>query len=114
MSTAAGADLIYPHHECEIAQSEAETDEPFVRHWMHVAMVYRDGFKMCKSLGNLVVVDKLRESWDPRAIRVAIIEHHYRTEWELGRRAHAEVGRPARPLAGRHRRLDRRCGRRRA
>jgi L-cysteine:1D-myo-inositol 2-amino-2-deoxy-alpha-D-glucopyranoside ligase len=44
-------------------------------------MVYMDGFKMSKSLGNLVFVDQLRESWDPRAIRLAIIEHHYRTEW---------------------------------
>ena len=48
---------------------------------MHVAMVYMDGFKMSKSLGNLVFVDQLRESWDPRAIRLAIIEHHYRSEW---------------------------------
>ncbi len=76
-----GTDLIFPHHECERAQSEATTGEPFVRHWMHVAMVSKDGQKMSKSLGNLVFVDKLRETWDPRAIRLAIIEHHYRTEW---------------------------------
>jgi hypothetical protein len=49
-----GADLIFPHHECERAQSEAATGEPFVRHWMHVGMVYKDGEKMSKSLGNLV------------------------------------------------------------
>jgi len=77
-----GTDLIFPHHECERAQSEAATGEPFVRHWMHVAMVYMDGQKMSKSLGNLVFVDKLRTEWDPRAIRLAIIEHHYRREWE--------------------------------
>ena len=77
-----GADLIFPHHECERAQSEAATGEPFVKHWMHVAMVYMDGHKMSKSLGNLVFVDKLRTEWDPRAIRLAIIEHHYRHEWE--------------------------------
>jgi len=76
-----GSDLIFPHHECERAQSEAATGEPFVRHWMHVAMVYMDGAKMSKSLGNLVFVDQLRESWDPRSIRLAIIEHHYRKEW---------------------------------
>jgi L-cysteine:1D-myo-inositol 2-amino-2-deoxy-alpha-D-glucopyranoside ligase len=74
--------LIFPHHECERAQSEAATGEPFVKHWMHVAMVYMDGHKMSKSLGNLVFVDKLRTEWDPRAIRLAIIEHHYRKEWE--------------------------------
>jgi L-cysteine:1D-myo-inositol 2-amino-2-deoxy-alpha-D-glucopyranoside ligase len=77
-----GTDLIFPHHECERAQSEAATGEPFVRHWMHVAMVYMDGHKMSKSRGNLVFVDALRKEWDPRAIRLAIIEHHYRREWE--------------------------------
>jgi L-cysteine:1D-myo-inositol 2-amino-2-deoxy-alpha-D-glucopyranoside ligase len=77
-----GTDLIFPHHECERAQSEAATGEPFVRHWMHVAMVFMDGAKMSKSLGNLVFVDALRKEWDPRAIRLAIIEHHYRREWE--------------------------------
>jgi L-cysteine:1D-myo-inositol 2-amino-2-deoxy-alpha-D-glucopyranoside ligase len=77
-----GSDLIFPHHECERAQSEAATGEPFVKHWMHVAMVYMDGHKMSKSLGNLVFVDALRREWDPRAIRLAIIEHHYRREWE--------------------------------
>lgn len=77
-----GSDLIFPHHECERAQSEAATGEPFVKHWMHVAMVFKDGEKMSKSLGNLVFVDKLRTEWDPRSIRLAVIEHHYRKEWE--------------------------------
>ena len=77
-----GSDLIFPHHECERAQSEAATGEPFVRHWMHVAMVHMDGHKMSKSLGNLVFVDKLRTQFDPRSIRLGIIEHHYRREWE--------------------------------
>lgn len=76
-----GSDLIFPHHECERAQSEAATGEPFVRHWLHGPMVYMDGKKMSKSLGNLVFVDKLRETYDPRAIRLAIIEHHYRENW---------------------------------
>jgi L-cysteine:1D-myo-inositol 2-amino-2-deoxy-alpha-D-glucopyranoside ligase len=77
-----GSDLIFPHHECERAQSEAATGEQFVKHWMHVAMVFKDGEKMSKSLGNLVFVDKLRTEWDPRSIRLAVIEHHYRNEWE--------------------------------
>ena len=76
-----GSDLIFPHHECERAQSEAATGEQFVRHWMHVAMVFKDGEKMSKSLGNLVFVDQLRTQWDPRSIRLAIVEHHYRKEW---------------------------------
>jgi L-cysteine:1D-myo-inositol 2-amino-2-deoxy-alpha-D-glucopyranoside ligase len=77
-----GSDLIFPHHECERAQSEAATGEIFVKHWMHVAMVFKDGEKMSKSLGNLVFVDALRTEWDPRSIRLGIIEHHYRNEWE--------------------------------
>jgi L-cysteine:1D-myo-inositol 2-amino-2-deoxy-alpha-D-glucopyranoside ligase len=77
-----GTDLIFPHHECERAQSEAATGEPFVRHWMHTALIGKDGQKMSKSLGNLVFVDALRREWDPMAIRLGIVEHHYRTEWE--------------------------------
>ncbi|MEM9517610.1 MAG: cysteine--tRNA ligase, partial [Actinomycetota bacterium] len=77
-----GTDLIFPHHESERAQSEAATGVPFVKHWMHTALISKDGEKMSKSLGNLVFVDALREVWDPRAIRLAIIEHHYRVEWE--------------------------------
>src|SRR5688500_12559707 len=77
-----GTDLIFPHHECERAQSEAATGEPFVKHWMHTALISKDGAKMSKSLGNLVFVDKLRTEYEPMAIRLALIEHHYRTEWE--------------------------------
>jgi L-cysteine:1D-myo-inositol 2-amino-2-deoxy-alpha-D-glucopyranoside ligase len=77
-----GADLIFPHHECERAQSEAATGEPFVRHWMHQAMVRMDGEKMSKSLGNLVFVSELSKRWDPRAIRLTCLSHHYRHSWE--------------------------------
>ncbi len=77
-----GADLIFPHHECERAQSESATNTPFVDHWMHAALISKDGEKMSKSLGNLVFIDALREEWDPRVIRLGIISHHYRTEWE--------------------------------
>jgi L-cysteine:1D-myo-inositol 2-amino-2-deoxy-alpha-D-glucopyranoside ligase len=77
-----GTDLIFPHHECERAQSEAATGEPFVRHWMHQAMVHKDGAKMSKSLGNLVFVSELRKDWEPMAIRLLIVENHYRDPWE--------------------------------
>lgn len=77
-----GHDLVFPHHECESAQSEAATGEPFVRHWMHQAMVRKDGEKMSKSLGNLVFVSDLRQQWDPRAIRLAVSRHHYRDPWD--------------------------------
>ncbi|MCC5953563.1 MAG: cysteine--tRNA ligase [Acidimicrobiia bacterium] len=76
-----GSDLVFPHHECEAAQSEAATGERFARHWMHQAMVEMDGEKMSKSLGNLVFVSELRKEWDPTAIRLAIVAHHYRHPW---------------------------------
>jgi L-cysteine:1D-myo-inositol 2-amino-2-deoxy-alpha-D-glucopyranoside ligase len=77
-----GTDLIFPHHECERAQSEAATGEPFVRHWMHQAMVHMDGEKMSKSLGNLVFVSELRKDHDAMAIRLLIVANHYRHPWE--------------------------------
>jgi len=77
-----GSDLIFPHHECEAAQSEAATGEPFVRHWMHQAMVRMHGEKMSKSLGNLVFVSELRRHWDAPSVRLAVLRHHYRDTWE--------------------------------
>jgi L-cysteine:1D-myo-inositol 2-amino-2-deoxy-alpha-D-glucopyranoside ligase len=77
-----GADLIFPHHECERAQSEAATGDTFVRHWMHQAMVRMDGEKMSKSLGNLIFVSDLLKQWDAPAVRLMIVENRYRTEWE--------------------------------
>jgi len=77
-----GTDLIFPHHECEMAQSEAATGERFVRHWMHVGMVRLDGEKMSKSLGNLVFVSDLLKDWEGAAVRLAILAHHYRKSWD--------------------------------
>jgi L-cysteine:1D-myo-inositol 2-amino-2-deoxy-alpha-D-glucopyranoside ligase len=77
-----GTDLIFPHHECEIAQSEALTGETFVQHWMHSAMVNYEGEKMSKSLGNLVFVSNLLKVADARAIRLALMRHHYRSGFE--------------------------------
>jgi L-cysteine:1D-myo-inositol 2-amino-2-deoxy-alpha-D-glucopyranoside ligase len=77
-----GDDLIFPHHECETVQSVAANDSPFVRHWMHVGMVAYEGEKMSKSLGNLVFVRDLRAEHDPRAIRLALLSHHYRAGFE--------------------------------
>ena len=77
-----GSDLIFPHHECERAQSESATGTTFVRHWMHAGMVAYEGTKMSKSLGNLVFVSELSKLADPRAIRLALMAHHYRDDWE--------------------------------
>jgi L-cysteine:1D-myo-inositol 2-amino-2-deoxy-alpha-D-glucopyranoside ligase len=77
-----GADLIFPHHECETAQSEAATGQPFVRHWVHQGMVRLGGEKMSKSLGNLVFVSDLVKDFDPMAVRLAITANHYRGSWD--------------------------------
>ncbi|HEX4219060.1 MAG TPA: cysteine--tRNA ligase [Acidimicrobiales bacterium] len=77
-----GRDLVFPHHECETAQSESVTGRPFVRHWLHVGLVGLDGTKMSKSLGNLVFVGDLLEQWQAVAIRTALLAHHYREDWE--------------------------------
>jgi L-cysteine:1D-myo-inositol 2-amino-2-deoxy-alpha-D-glucopyranoside ligase len=77
-----GTDLIFPHHECEVAQSTAVTGQPLSRHWMHSAMVAFEGEKMSKSLGNLVFVSDLLKVADARAIRLALMRHHYRAGFE--------------------------------
>jgi L-cysteine:1D-myo-inositol 2-amino-2-deoxy-alpha-D-glucopyranoside ligase len=77
-----GSDLVFPHHECEIAQSEAVTGRPFVRHWLHVGMVRLGGVKMSKSLGNLVFADTLLDQCPAAVVRGALLAHHYRDEWD--------------------------------
>ncbi len=78
-----GIDLIFPHHENEIAQSEASTGEPFVRYWMHNGLVNFGDEKMSKSLGNFVTVDDLLEKYDPAFLRYAVLQHHYRSPIEF-------------------------------
>jgi cysteinyl-tRNA synthetase len=74
-----GVDLIFPHHEDEIAQSEAATGRPFVRTWLHCAHLQMSGAKMAKSTGNIARVSELLESGiEPRALRYALISVHYR------------------------------------
>jgi L-cysteine:1D-myo-inositol 2-amino-2-deoxy-alpha-D-glucopyranoside ligase len=78
-----GADLIFPHHESEIAQSESATGvRPFARIWMHVGMLRYQGEKMSKSLRNLVIVRDLLPRYDADSIRVLLLRHHYREPWE--------------------------------
>ena len=92
-----GDDLIYPHHESEIAQSEALGAAPFVRQWMHVAMVKCHDQKMSKSLGNLVFARDLLEIVSGATIRLMLAAHHYRESWNYDNRevAHAETRREA-------------------
>lgn len=79
-----GSDLVFPHHEMSAVQSVAATGTPqFARLYVHQAMVGYDGEKMSKSKGNLVLVSRLRaDGVDPMAIRLVLLDQHYRTDWE--------------------------------
>jgi L-cysteine:1D-myo-inositol 2-amino-2-deoxy-alpha-D-glucopyranoside ligase len=79
-----GADLVFPHHESELAQTEGATSvSPWVGHWTHTGMLRYDGEKMSKSLGNLVLVRDLLRTYPGDAIRHYIVSHHYRSEVEF-------------------------------
>ena len=74
-----GEDNIFPHHECEIAQSEAATGQPFSRFWLHTRHLMVDGKKMSKSKGNFFTIrDLVDKGFDPLAIRYALISTRYR------------------------------------
>ncbi|MGG3963470.1 cysteine--tRNA ligase [Heyndrickxia faecalis] len=75
---AGGQDLTFPHHENEIAQSEALTDKPFARYWMHNGYINIDNEKMSKSLGNIVLVHDIIERHDPQVLRFFMLSVHYR------------------------------------
>ena len=79
-----GIDLIYPHHEAEIAQSEGATLKiPFSKFWIHVAYVSYQGAKMSKSLGNLIMVSDLLKKYSPNAVRWYLISNHYRSAFNF-------------------------------
>jgi len=74
-----GVDNIFPHHENEIAQSEAATGKPFARYWLHAAHLVVDGEKMSKSKGNFHTLrDLMKRGYDPRVIRFMLLSVHYR------------------------------------
>ncbi|MCR4305842.1 MAG: cysteine--tRNA ligase, partial [Candidatus Daviesbacteria bacterium] len=78
-----GSDLIFPHHEAEIAQSEGATGKaPFVKYWLHTGQVSYRGEKMSKSKGNLVMVSDLLKKYSPNAIRWLLLSHHWSQPWE--------------------------------
>ncbi|WP_422391946.1 cysteine--1-D-myo-inosityl 2-amino-2-deoxy-alpha-D-glucopyranoside ligase [Arthrobacter sp. N1] len=77
-----GSDLVFPHHEMSASHAWASSGSPLAQHYAHAGMVGYDGGKMSKSRGNLVLVSKLRRAGvDPAAIRLAILAHHYRSDW---------------------------------
>lgn len=90
-----GMDNQFPHHECEIAQSEGAYDKPFANYWMHNNMVTLEGQKMGKSLGNAISLDQffsgdhelLTRAWDPQIIRFFLLQSHYRSTTDFSEEA---------------------------
>ena len=76
---AGGRDLIFPHHENEIAQSEAATRKTFARYWIHNGFVNINKEKMSKSLGNILTIKEILKDWHPEVLRLFFLSHHYRS-----------------------------------
>ncbi len=74
-----GRDLTFPHHENEIAQSEAATGKPFARYWIHNGFVNINKEKMSKSLGNILTIKEILKDWHPEVLRLFFLSHHYRS-----------------------------------
>ncbi|MCS7212827.1 MAG: cysteine--tRNA ligase [Candidatus Calescibacterium sp.] len=78
-----GQDLIFPHHENEIAQSESATQKTFVRYWLHAGHLFIGGEKMSKSLGNIITVPQILNMFHPEVLKLFIIKSHYRSNIEI-------------------------------
>jgi cysteinyl-tRNA synthetase len=78
-----GADLTFPHHENELAQSEAFTGKPFVRYWVHNGFITVDKEKMSKSLGNFFTIEEILRKFDPEVVRLFLLSTHYRSPIEF-------------------------------
>lgn len=78
-----GLDLVFPHHENEIAQSEAYSGKPFVRYWLHNGFVNINKEKMSKSLGNVLTIRELTLRYHPEALKLFILSHHYRSPMDF-------------------------------
>ena len=74
-----GRDLTFPHHENEVAQSEAATGKPFVQYWIHNGFVNINKEKMSKSLGNILTIKEILKDWHPEVLRLFFLSHHYRS-----------------------------------
>ncbi len=78
-----GLDLVFPHHENEIAQSEAYSGKPFVRYWLHNGFVNINKEKMSKSLGNVLTIRELTARYHPEALKLFVLSHHYRSPMDF-------------------------------
>jgi cysteinyl-tRNA synthetase len=88
-----GEDLIFPHHECEIAQAEGVTGKPFVRYWLHNGLLNLGAEKMSKSLGNTLTIRELLKRHDPDAMRLYLLGAHYRHPLDFAEERIAESAR---------------------
>ena len=95
-----GEDLIFPHHECEIAQAEGATGKPFVRYWMHNGLLNLGAEKMSKSLGNTLAIRELVKRHDPDAMRLYLLGAHYRHPLDFAEERIAESARGLARLRG--------------
>jgi cysteinyl-tRNA synthetase len=86
-----GRDLIFPHHENEISQSEAATGKPFARYWIHNGFVNINKEKMSKSLGNILTIKEIVKSWHPEVIRLFLLSQHYRSPVDFSEDSLAEA-----------------------
>ena len=109
-----GADLVFPHHECEIAQSEASTGKRFANVWMHNGFVRIEGDKMSKSLGNFFTIRDILEGHSGEAVRYYLLTSHYRSPLNYSAERLGEAEQALRRLYGALRglplRADGRCG----
>ena len=86
-----GKDLIFPHHENEIAQSEAATGKPFARYWIHNGFVNINKEKMSKSLGNILTIKEILRDWHPEAVRLFLLSQHYRSPVDFSEESLSEA-----------------------
>jgi cysteinyl-tRNA synthetase len=86
-----GADLIFPHHENELAQSEAANDQPLARYWVHNGMITINQEKMSKSLGNFFTIQEVLAKFHPEVVRLFLIQNHYRSPLDFSDQALAEA-----------------------
>ncbi len=105
-----GKDLIFPHHENEIAQSEAAHGKPFARYWMHNGFVNIDNEKMSKSLNNFLMIKDILQSYHPETVRLFLLSSHYRSPIDFSDQNLKESEKALDKIYGLRKRLDQESG----
>jgi len=105
-----GKDLIFPHHENEIAQSEAAHDATFARYWMHNGFVNIDNEKMSKSLNNFLMIKDILKSYHPESVRLFLLSNHYRSPIDFSDRNLKESDKGLEKIYSLVQRLDQEAG----